>query len=168
MYGSVLQSWLVLREEMTTASMDIVSLQVDQCGSSRMSSSHPEIDHLRLQEALCGDHPVFSVFQFSEIAAHQISDASHTMLLSQSICISIVSKMYEQYSYGITRNIRTRGSSRTLGDPPWGLSLCQGSPPRTSRRSRESGKEKVLEVPREGPENLGRRRVPEVRDTERK
>ncbi len=22
-----------------------------------------------------------------------------------------------------------RGSSRTLGDPPWGLSLCQGSPP---------------------------------------
>ena len=33
-----------------------------------------------------------------------------------------------------------RGSSRTLGDPPWGLSLCRGSPPRTSRRSRESGK----------------------------
>ncbi len=25
-----------------------------------------------------------------------------------------------------------RGSSRTLGDPPWGLSLCQDSPPRTS------------------------------------
>ncbi len=33
-------------------------------------------------------------------------------------------------------------------DPPWGLSLCRGSPPRTSRRSRESGKEKVLEVQR--------------------
>ena len=43
------------------------------------------------------------------------------------------------------------GSSRTLGDPPWGaLSL-----PR-----------KVLREPRGGPENLGRRRVPEVRDTE--
>ncbi len=71
-----------------------------------MSSSHPESDHLRLQEASCGDPQVFSGLQFSEIAAHQISDASHTMLLSQSICISIVSKMYEQYSYGITRNIR--------------------------------------------------------------
>ena len=35
-----------------------------------------------------------------------------------------------------------RGSSRTLGDPPWGLSLCQES----------------LREPREGPENLGSRR----------
>ena len=43
-----------------------------------------------------------------------------------------------------------RGSSRTLGDPPWG-SL--------------SAKE-VLREPRGGPENLGRRRVLEVRDTE--
>ena len=111
------------------------------------------------------------------------------------------------------RGVVPRGSSRTLGDPPLGLSLCQESPPRTSRRSRESGKEKVPEVPRiwegegsrrseimnasnndywvgkqqgkssenleevpriwegEGPggsENLGRRRVPEVRDNERK
>ena len=41
-----------------------------------------------------------------------------------------------------------RGSSRTLGDPPWGLSLCQDSPPRTSRRSRESGKEKGPGGPR--------------------
>ena len=36
-----------------------------------------------------------------------------------------------------------RGSSRTLGDPPWGLSLSLSLPRRslrTSRRSRESGK----------------------------
>ena len=66
---------------------------------------------------------------------------------------------------------RERGGS--LGDPPGpqgilpGVSLsARGSPPRTSRRSRKSGKGKVPEVPREGPENLGRRRVPEVRDTE--
>ena len=43
-----------------------------------------------------------------------------------------------------------RGSSRTLGDPPWG-SLSAKT---------------VLREPRGGPENLGRRRVPEVRDTE--
>ncbi len=36
-----------------------------------------------------------------------------------------------------------RGSSRTLGDPPWGLSLSATE---------------VLREPREGPENLGSRR----------
>ncbi len=44
-----------------------------------------------------------------------------------------------------------RGSSRTRGDPPLGLSLSA---------------EEVPREPRGGPENLGRRRVPEVRDTE--
>ncbi len=46
-----------------------------------------------------------------------------------------------------------RGSSRTLGDPPWGSLSLPG---------KSSGE------PRGGPEDLGRRRVPEVRDTEPK
>ncbi len=52
-------------------------------------------------------------------------------------------------------------------DPP--LYLCQESPPRTSRRSRESGKEKVLEVQddeRKGPQGSSRARVlPEKHST---
>ena len=46
------------------------------------------------------------------------------------------------------------GSPRVREDP-------LGTPPSLSAKE-------VLREPREGPENLGRRRVPEVRDTERK
>ncbi len=58
-------------------------------------------------------------------------------------------------SRGSRRTFLAKREGGSLGDPPgpegilpWGLSLCRGSPPRTSRRSRESGKEKGTGGPR--------------------
>ncbi len=104
-----------------------------------------------------------SAFSFGRVRSWQSLSRGH--LPSSHYYLGSLSRTSRTFYFPDSRDLL-----EVLGGLPWQRERPQGGSPRVREDPLGTppslSAKKFLREPREGPENLGRRRVPEVRDTE--